>query len=89
MIYSSKKLHLNKALRLHKPIDVREKMCIWVGWRVQNVKKGLGFGQKNHYWVNSCIQSIVLGVSRRKNPKIFFCGAFYSYVFNEMFIEVP
>ena len=64
-------------------------MLIWVGWRVKNVKKGLGFGQKNRYLVKFCIQNIVLGVSRRKNPKIFPCGAFYSCVFNEMFIEVP
>ena len=71
MIYSSKKLHLNQALWLHKPIDVREQMLIWVEWRVKNFKKGLGFGQKNRYLVKFCIQNIVLGVSRIKNPKYF------------------
>ena len=45
--------------------------------------------KKNRDWVKFCIQSIVLGVPRRKISKIFPCGAFYSCVFNEMFIEVP
>ena len=56
-------------------------------------KKALVLGKKSrgcvHLWVKFCIQNIVLGVSRRKNSKIFPCGAFYSCVFNKMFIEVP
>ena len=59
----------------------------------EKCKKGLGFGYKNRdyvlLWVKFCIRNIVLGVSRRKNPKIFPCGAFYSCVFKEVFIEVP
>ena len=42
-----------------------------------------------HLWVKFCIQNVVLGVSRRKDSEIFPCRAFYSCVFNEMFIEVP
>ena len=60
-----------------------------MGWSVKNVKKGLGFGQKNRDWVKFCIQRIVLGVSKRKISKVFPCEGFYSCVFNEMFIEVP
>ena len=35
-----------------------------------------------HLWVN-----VVLRVSRKKNSKLFPCGA--TFVFDEMFIEVP
>ena len=76
-----------------KPIGIREETRIWVGWRVKNVKKRPWCWGKNGdcvvLWVKFCIQNIVLGVSKRKNSKIFPCGAFYSCVFNEMFIEVP
>ena len=41
-----------------------------------------------HLLVKFSIQNVVLRVSRRKNSKTFPCGAFFSYVFNEIFIEV-
>ena len=60
---------------------------------VKNIKKALVLGVKNRdyvlLWVKFCIQNIVLGVSRTKIAKLFPCEAFYSCVFNEMFIEVP
>ena len=60
---------------------------------MKNVKKSLVFWEKNHdcvlLWVKFCIQNLVLRVSSRKNSKIFPCRAFYSCVFNKIFIEVP
>ena len=42
-----------------------------------------------HLWVKFSIQSLVLRLFRRKNSKMFPCGAFFSCDFDEMFIEVP
>ena len=40
-------------------------------------------------WIKFSIQSVILRVSRRRNSNIFPCGDFLSWLFNEMFIEVP
>ena len=55
-------------------------------WKLQKVP---WFKQKKgpdciHLWAKFSIQNIGLGVSRRKNSKTFPCGAFYSWVFNEL-----
>ena len=42
-----------------------------------------------HLWVKFSIQNVVLRVSSGKNSKIFPCGATFSGVFDEIFIEVP
>ena len=41
-----------------------------------------------HPWVKFSIQNVVLRISRRKNSKLFPCGAFFSWNFDEIFIEV-
>ena len=40
-------------------------------------------------YVTFTIQNVVLRVSKRKNFKIFPCGAFFSDIFDEIFIRVP
>ena len=59
----------------------------------ENQKKGPDLEKKGpdgvHLWVKFSIQNGVLGVSWRKNSKMFPCGASFSYVFNKMLIEVP
>ena len=64
----------------------------------ENRKKCPDTGKKKspncvHPWVESLnvesIQNVVLRVSRRKSFKFFLCGAFFSCVFDEKFIEVP
>ena len=56
-------------------------------------KKCPDFGKKGpncvHPWLYSSIPNVVLRVSRRKSSKIFPCRTFFSYVFDEKFIEVP
>ena len=42
-----------------------------------------------HLWVKFSIQNAVFRVSKKKNSKMFPYGAFFSCVFDEMFIEVP
>ena len=59
----------------------------------ENRKKCPDFGKKGpgcvHLWGKIFIENIVLRVSRRKNFKLFPCGASISCVFYKMFIEVP
>ena len=59
----------------------------------ENQKWRPDFGKKDldcvHLWVKFSIQNILLGVSRRKNSKMFPCEALFSCVFDEMFIKVP
>ena len=59
----------------------------------ENRKKCSDLGKNGpdfvHLWVKFSIRNVVLRVSKRKNSKIFPCGAFFSCVFNEMFIKVP
>ena len=40
-------------------------------------------------WIKFSIQSVILRVSRRRNSDIFPCRDFLSWLFNEIFIEVP
>ena len=42
-----------------------------------------------HLWVRFSIQNAVLRLSRREKSKILPCGAYFSCVFDKMFIEVP
>ena len=59
----------------------------------ENQKSALIFGKKGpdciHLWIKFFIRNAVLVVSRWKNSKLFPCGALFSCVFEEMFIEVP
>ena len=59
----------------------------------ENRKKCPDFWKKGpdcvYLWVKFSIQNVVLRVSRRKNSKMFPCGASFSGVFDEIFIEVP
>ena len=56
----------------------------------ENRKKCPDFGKMfPDLWVKFSIQNVVLRVSRTKKFKIFHCGGFFSYVFDEMFIKVP
>ena len=41
------------------------------------------------FWIEFFIQNVVLGVSRRKNFKMFPCGVSFSCAFVEIFIKVP
>ena len=41
------------------------------------------------FGLNFVIQNAVLRVSRKKNSRMFFCGAFLSCVVDKTFIEVP
>ena len=41
------------------------------------------------FGLNFVIQNAVLRVSRKKNSKMFPCGAFLSCVVDKMFMEVP
>ena len=71
-----------------------KKMCGWPPLPFfENRKKCPDFGKKGHdcihSWIKFSIQNVVLSVSRRKNSKVFPCGAFFSRHFDEMFIEVP
>ena len=70
-----------------------------LGWRgevypalSENRKKGLDFWKKglncNHLWVNFSIQNVALRVSRRKNCKMFSCGASFSGVSDKIFLVV-
>ena len=60
---------------------------------IENRKKCPDFGTEDldcvHLFVKFSIQNVVLRVSRRKNSEMFLCGACFSSVFDEMFIEVP
>ena len=42
-----------------------------------------------HILVKFFIQNVILRVYSRKNSRIFSCGAFFSSVFDKMFIKVP
>ena len=42
-----------------------------------------------HLWVKPSIQNVVLRASRRKNSKMFPCGASFSGVFDNIIIEAP
>ena len=59
----------------------------------ENRKKYPDFGKKGpdsvHLWVKFSIQNIFLRASRRKNFKMFPCGALFPCVFDKMFIKVP
>ena len=56
-------------------------------------KKSPDFGKEDTNCVHSCIESsiqnVVLRVSTVKSFKIFPCGAFFSWAFDEKFIKVP
>ena len=52
-------------------------------------KSALIFGKKGVNCVQSSIQNVVLRASREKSSKMFACGAFFSCVFDEKFIEGP
>ena len=58
----------------------------------ENQKTCPDFGKKGpgcvHLWVKFSIQNVVLRISRRKISKMFPCGASFSCIFDEMFIEV-
>ena len=59
----------------------------------ENRKKCPDFWKKGldcvYTWVKFSIQNVVLRVSRRKNSKMFPCGASFSIVIDQIFIEVP
>ena len=59
----------------------------------ENRKKCPDFGKKGpdfaHHWVKFSILNVVLRGPRKKTSKMFPCGASFSCVFDEMFIEVP
>ena len=58
---------------------------------LENRKNFSDFGKEGpdfvYAWVKFSIQNVVLTVSTRKNSKMFSCGASFSCIFDEMFIE--
>ena len=68
------------------------------GGRLRGVRLPLPFKNQNncpnfgdcvHLWVKFSIQNAVLRLSRREKSKILPCGAYFSCVFDKMFIEMP
>ena len=59
----------------------------------ENRKKCPDFGKKGpncvHPWVESSIQNVVLGVSRRKSSKIFPCRAFFCVFLTKSLSKCP
>ena len=59
----------------------------------ENKKKCPDFRQKGpdcaRAYVKFTIQNVVLRESKRKNFEIFPCGAFFTGIFDKMFIVVP
>ena len=59
----------------------------------ENQKECSNFREKGPYcappWVKFSVQNVVWRVSSRKHAKIFPGGAFFSWLFDEIFIKVP